>query len=146
MLRGTSIGGARPKALVDDGERRLIAKFSSTTDPYPVVQGEFLAMELASRVGLDVAGVQLTRAVGRYALLVERFDRVAERRSRAVSALTILRLDAFPGGRYATYVGLADEIRAQFVRPDETCASSSPASRSTSSAGTPTTTPATTLH
>lgn len=120
VLRGTSIGGARPKALVDDGERRLIAKFSSTTDPYPVVQGEFLAMELARRVGLDVARVQLTRAAGRYALLVERFDRVADRRRRAVSALTILRLDAFPGGRYATYVGLADEIRAQFVRPDAT--------------------------
>lgn len=120
VLRGTSIGGARPKALVDDGERRLIAKFSSNTDPYPVVQGEFVAMELARRVGLDVARVLLTRAAGRYALLVERFDRVADRRRRAVSALTILRLDAFPGGRYATYVGLADEIRAQFVRPDAT--------------------------
>ncbi|MBL8776909.1 MAG: type II toxin-antitoxin system HipA family toxin [Acidimicrobiales bacterium] len=118
LLRGTSIGGARPKALIDDGERRLIAKFSSTGDPYPVVQGEFVAMELARRVGLDVAEVQLTRAAGRYALLVERFDRAADRRRRAVSALTILGLDAFPGGRYATYVGLADEIRAQFVRPD----------------------------
>lgn len=120
LLRGTSIGGARPKALLDDGDRRLIAKFSSTTDPYPVVQGEFVAMELARRAGLAVARVQLTRAAGRYALLVERFDRVAGRRSRAVSALTLLRLDAFPGGRYATYVGLADEIRAQFVRPDAT--------------------------
>ena len=49
LLRGTSIGGARPKALIDDGDRKLIAKFSSTTDTYPVVQGEFAAMELARR-------------------------------------------------------------------------------------------------
>lgn len=120
VLRGTSIGGARPKALIDDDGRRLIAKFSSTTDPYPVVQGEYLAMELARRVGLDVAPVQLTRAAGRYALLVERFDRAVDARRRAVSALTILGLTAFPGGRYATYVDLADQVRRQFVRTDET--------------------------
>ena len=44
LLQGTSIGGARHKALLDDGGRKLIAKFSSTTDAYPVVQGEFVAM------------------------------------------------------------------------------------------------------
>ena len=120
VLRGTSIGGARPKVLVDDGDRRLIAKFSSTTDPYPVVQGEYLAMKLARRVGLDVAPVQLTRAAGRYALLVDRFDRDGDVRRRAVSALSILGLTAFPGGRYATYVDLADEVRRQFVLADET--------------------------
>ena len=36
LLHGSSIGGARPKALLDDGERKLIAKFSSTTDRYSV--------------------------------------------------------------------------------------------------------------
>lgn len=118
LLRGTSIGGARPKALIDDGERKLIAKFSSTTDTYPVVQGEFAAMELARRVGLDVAPVELTTAAGRHALLVERFDRTAAgHRRRFVSALTILGLTAFPEGRYATYADLTHRIRGRFANP-----------------------------
>ena len=45
---GTSIGGARPKSLIDDDERKLIAKFSSSTDVYSVVKAEFMAMRLAA--------------------------------------------------------------------------------------------------
>ena len=98
LLRSTSIGGARPKALIDDGDRKLIAKFSSTTDTYPVVQGEFVAMELARRAGLHVAAVELTTATGRRALIVERFDRTPSGgRLRIVSALTILGINAIPG-------------------------------------------------
>jgi serine/threonine-protein kinase HipA len=116
LLRGTSIGGARPKALVDDGARKLIAKFSSTTDQYPVVKGELLAMELARRAGLNVARTELTTAAGRDALLVERFDRTpAGHRERIVSALTVLGLTSFPEGRYATYVDLAHAVRATFA-------------------------------
>ena len=121
LLRGTSIGGARPKALIDDGSRKLIAKFASSYDAYPVVQGEFLAMELARRVGLDVAPVELTSAAGRRALLVERFDRTATgQRRRMVSALTILGLTAFPEGRYATYRDLTHHIRRDFSDPTNT--------------------------
>jgi serine/threonine-protein kinase HipA len=121
LLHGTSIGGARPKALLRDGERGLIAKFSSSTDTYPVVQGEFVAMTLARRCGLHVAPVSLVETHGRSALLVERFDRPGHgRRQRVVSALTVLGLSAFPSGRYATYSDLADRIRLAFTRPDAT--------------------------
>ncbi len=72
---GTSIGGARPKALLDDSGTGLIAKFPSTTDTCPVVHGEFVAMSLAARCGLDVAGVRIISTAGRFALLVERLDR-----------------------------------------------------------------------
>src|SRR3546814_7594935 len=58
LNHGTSIGGARPKALLADGDKKLIAKFSSSTDVHPVVKVEFLAMRLAARVGLDVAPVR----------------------------------------------------------------------------------------
>jgi len=120
LLHGTSIGGARPKALLSAGSRRLIAKFSSTTDRVAVVKGEFVAMELARRAGIDVAAVELGEALGRDVLLVERFDRPATGGRRAmVSALTILGLDEW-GARYASYEALADEIRARFTDPSDT--------------------------
>jgi serine/threonine-protein kinase HipA len=120
LMHASSVGGARPKALVDDGERRLIAKFSSTTDIYSVVKAEFVAMELARLAGIDVAPVHLARAAGRDALLVERFDRTPDGARRAmVSALTILGLD-WLGARYASYALLADQVRARFVEPKAT--------------------------
>lgn len=115
LLRGTSIGGARPKVLLEDSGRKLIAKLSSTTDTYPVVKAEGVAMNLARRCGLDVARTEVTSSMGRDVLLVERFDRThttGERRL-IVSALTILGLDEMMG-RYATYYDLADLVRRRF--------------------------------
>ncbi|HEV7481659.1 MAG TPA: HipA domain-containing protein [Solirubrobacterales bacterium] len=119
LLHGSSVGGARPKALLRDSGRQLIAKFSSTTDTYPVVKGEFVAMELARRAGIEAATVELTRASGRDALLVERFDRPDGGRRAMVSALTILEFDEL-GARYASYAKLADQIRARFTDPAAT--------------------------
>ena len=112
LLHGTSIGGARPKATLVDGGRELIAKFSSTTDPYPVVKAEAAAMELARRVGLNVPACELVSVLGRDVLLVERFDRTpgAGTRRLMVSALTVLGLTEMTG-RYASYPELADQLR-----------------------------------
>lgn len=118
LFHGSALGGARPKALIDDGERKLIGKFSSSGDIYNVVKGEFLAMRLAAHAGLRVAPVSLTRAAGRDVLLVERFDRVREAdgwsRRAMVSALTLLELDELMG-RYASYEDVATIIRRRFV-------------------------------
>jgi len=120
-MRGTSIGGARPKVQLVDGARNLIANFSSTTYIRPVVKAERVAMELARRVGLDVAPVQGRRVAGKDVLLVERFDRPGGgRRRHMVSALTILGLDEFTGARYGSYADLADHIRRSFDNPSET--------------------------
>ncbi|HEV3001670.1 MAG TPA: HipA domain-containing protein [Solirubrobacteraceae bacterium] len=121
LLHGTSVGGARPKAVLSDGPRRLIAKFSSATDVFPVVKGEFVAMELARRAGLSVPPVRLHQALGKDVLLVERFDRVpgtAQRRA-VVSALTLLELSEL-AARWASYAHLAEIIRARFTRPAAT--------------------------
>lgn len=121
LLHGSSIGGARPKAALVDGQRSLIAKFSSTTDVMPVVTAEAAAMELARRCGVRTAATELVDCFGRDVLLVERFDRgptPGQRRS-VVSALTILELPEH-AARHATYHELADQIRARFDDPDQT--------------------------
>jgi serine/threonine-protein kinase HipA len=121
LTRGTSVGGARPKVLLADGDRSLIAKFASTTDIRPVVKAEGVAMELARRVGLDVAPSRVIQAAGKDVLLVERFDRPGGgRRLHMVSALTILGLDEFTGARYGSYALLADHIRLSFTNPAAT--------------------------
>jgi serine/threonine-protein kinase HipA len=107
--------------LIDDGERKLIAKLSSTTDTYPVVKAEGVAMDLARRCGIDVAPTEVISSMQRDVLLVERFDRVpgTDVRRLLVSALTMLGLDEMMG-RYATYYDLADLIRRRFTEPAAT--------------------------
>lgn len=118
LNHGTSIGGARPKALIEDSNKQYIAKFSLSTDLYSLVKTEFVAMSLASLVGLHVAPVSLTRSSNKDVLLVERFDRVLSEkgwhRKSMVSALTLLELDEMMA-RYASYENLAEVIRYRFT-------------------------------
>jgi serine/threonine-protein kinase HipA len=120
LQHGTSLGGARPKVLIDWDEHRYIAKFSASNDLYNVVKAEFVAMRLAAAVGVDAAPVKLTRALGKDVLLVERFDRsrVGDQwhRRALVSALTILALDEMMA-RYASYEQLAEVVRHRFTSP-----------------------------
>ena len=123
LLHGSSIGGARPKALIEDGDRKYIAKFGSMTDVRNVVKGEFVAMRLADHVGLDVADVELRRALKKDVLLVERFERhrtsAGWTRKLMVSALTLLGLNEMTA-RYASYVDLAEIVRHRFSNPEAT--------------------------
>ena len=123
IQHGSSIGGARPKALLDDCDRKLVAKFSSSTDLYSVVKAEFVAMRLAKLAGLNVAPVKMARSLGKDVLLVERFDRVKVadgwNRRIVLSALTLLGLDEMMA-RYASYEDLAHRIRAEFDQPEQT--------------------------
>lgn len=122
LHHGSSIGGARPKALIEDEQRKFVAKFSSNSDFYSVVKAEFIAMRLAELSGLNVAPVSLTKSHGKDILLIERFDRIftAEgwHRKAMVSALTLFGLDEMMA-RYASYEKLAEIIRYRFVNPSE---------------------------
>lgn len=123
LFHASSIGGARPKAIIETGERKYIAKFSSNSDVTNVVKGEFVAMRLAAHVGLNVAQVALEKAVGKDVLLIERFDRQKSadgwQRRAMVSALTLFELDEMMA-RYTSYEVLADIIRHRFTAPTET--------------------------
>ena len=123
LLHGTSLGGARAKAMIQDGDTKLIAKFSSSTDTYNVVKAEYVAMRLAARAGLDVAPVRLAHVAGKDVLLVERFDRAKTKdgwtRKAMVSALTLFGLDEMMA-RYASYEVLAEIVRHRFTSPKAT--------------------------
>jgi len=123
LQHGSSIGGARPKALISDGDKKFIAKFSLQTDTYNIVKGEFVAMKLAEICGLSVAPVELKQAMGKDVLLVERFDREPSdngwQRKIMHSALTLLQLDEMMA-RYASYEDLAELIRRGFSSPKAT--------------------------
>lgn len=123
LFHGSSIGGARPKALIQDKDKKYVAKFSSSTDLYSYVKAEFIAMRLAATVGLNVAPVRLVSAANKDVLLIERFDRVPVNkdwsRKAMVSALTILGLDDMMA-RYASYEKLAEIIRHRFSEPKAT--------------------------
>ena len=123
LFHGSSIGGARPKAQIEDGDRKFIAKFAASNDTYSVVKAEFIAMKLAEHAHLAVAAATITKSAGRDVILVERFDRVPSPRGwtrRAmVSALTIFGLHEMEG-RYARYSDFAEIIRARFSAPVET--------------------------
>lgn len=120
LRHGTSIGGARPKAQLVDGDRKLIAKFSSSQDTHNVVRGEYLAMRLARIVGLNVADVEIARVENKEVLLVQRFDRVRHGdgwlRKAMVSALTIQGLDEL-GARYTSYAAFAEILRHRSADP-----------------------------
>lgn len=123
LYHGSSIGGARPKALIEEGDKKYIAKFSASNDLYSVVKAEFIAMRLAELAGLNVAPVLMKKAAGKDVILIERFDRIKKgalwARKSMVSALTLFELDDMMA-RYASYELLAEIIRHRFVDPKET--------------------------
>jgi serine/threonine-protein kinase HipA len=123
MLVGTSMGGARPKTVVEHEQDLWIAKFARHDDRWNHPRVEHGLLKLAEACSLSVADSDITTFGGRDVLLVRRFDRDrAEngyRRHRMVSALTLLRSDEDPTARRDwSYILLADEIRRLSTKPE----------------------------
>lgn len=123
MLAGTSMGGARPKAVVEYGQDLWIAKFGRHDDRWNHPRVEHGLLKLAEACGLNVADSDITTVGGRDVLLVRRFDRDrlenGYRRHRMASALTLLQSDDDPMARRDwSYILLADEIRRVSAEPE----------------------------
>jgi serine/threonine-protein kinase HipA len=114
LLRGSSLGGARPKATAEYGGRQWIAKFGRADDRNPICRIEFITMKLAEQVGILVPSVRLEKVMGQDIYLVERFDRVPNdqgyRRIPFISGLTILGAHESESSQQS-YRGLADQLR-----------------------------------
>jgi serine/threonine-protein kinase HipA len=116
LLLGTSMGGARPKLVVEDEGQLWIAKLNRTDDPWNHARVEHAMLVLARECGLTTAESRLTDVAGRDVLLVKRFDREphedGHRRARMLSALTLLRTDDSHQDRERwSYVLLVEELR-----------------------------------
>ena len=118
------MGGARPKAVVQDSHVLWLAKFGQRDDRWNHPRVEHALMELAQECGLDAAESRVERIGDRDVLLVRRFDREwtgeGYHRHRMVSALTLLQADDDPTARGRwSYLALADELRRASANPRE---------------------------
>jgi serine/threonine-protein kinase HipA len=116
MLLGTSMGGARPKAVVQDGEGLWIAKFNRDDDRWNNTCVEHAMLRLARECGLHTAESRIETVGTKDVLLVRRFDRERAAkgytRARMVSGLTLLHADEAPQGRQNwSYLLLVEELR-----------------------------------
>lgn len=75
---GTSMGGARPKATIEDAQRLWLGKFPARDDRFNLQRVEFATLDLARRCGLNVAQARLEKVGANDVLMLERFDRQYE--------------------------------------------------------------------
>ena len=102
-----SLGGARPKASVRDGERLMIAKFPHPHDDWDVMAWETVALDLVVDAGVQVPEHDLIEIDGRNVVLLERFDRREGVRVPYVSAMSLLRGG---DGEHRDYLEIAEAI------------------------------------
>ncbi len=119
---GSSLGGARPKATVQDAKGDLwIAKFPSRKDDFNVGAWEKTAQDLAKLCGLCTPDSQLVNfsKLGS-TFLARRFDRIGKKRIHFASAMTMLgKTDGASAQDGASYLDIASFLRANGVSPKE---------------------------
>jgi serine/threonine-protein kinase HipA len=119
---GTSLGGARPKAVVEDNEGLWIAKFPMRNDRWNNAPVEAAMLSLARLCGIRTPETRIERVAGKRILLVKRFDRERTEggylRHRMLSALTLLGLgDDIESRATWSYLRIADELRRTVGEP-----------------------------
>lgn len=127
LLLGTSMGGARPKAVVEDDAGLWVAKFSRPDDRWNNPRVEHAMLELARQCGINAARSRLEHIAGQDVLLVQRFDRERTSRgyvrARMISGLTILRAEDSAQQRDRwSYVVMSEELRRVVGEPKKDAA------------------------
>ena len=117
---GSSLGGARPKATIQDVDGSLwIAKFPSKHDEINSGAWEMVAHDLAILCNLDVPEARLEHfsKLGS-TFLVKRFDRQGDRRIHFSSAMTMLsKVDGASSEDGSGYLDIASFIRSNGENP-----------------------------
>jgi serine/threonine-protein kinase HipA len=107
---GVSLGGAKPKALMEIDGEQWVVKFSAG-EPAEVPLIEHATMTLASQVKIRVAETKAIRLTDGHAVAIKRFDREEGERLHCLSAHVALRAAA---ERYG-YPELAQLLRRRGV-------------------------------
>ena len=91
MAPGSSLGGARPKANIEDENGDLwIAKFPSKNDTIDKGAWEFLAYQLALKSGIEMTECKIEKIAGKHhTFFTKRFDREGDSRIHFASAMTM---------------------------------------------------------
>ncbi|MFC6013748.1 type II toxin-antitoxin system HipA family toxin [Nocardia lasii] len=119
LAAGTgTLGGARPKASVRDGNRLLIAKFPHRDDTVDVMAWECTALDLAERAGIEVPPHRISRIDGRTVLLLDRFDRRPSTGQR-VGYISAMTLTEHSDGDIADYLDLAAALSFAGQKPKD---------------------------
>jgi len=88
---GATLGGARPKALLQlDGEPWVV-KFAESGDPLDSPLIEHATMTLAAQAGIAACATRAIRVADGHAVAIRRFDRAGPARQHALSAHVALR-------------------------------------------------------
>ena len=114
---GVTLGGARPKALLQTDEGPRVIKFSELDDAVDTPLIEHATMTLAAKAGIHVAktaALPIPRRRSRHALTIERFDRLGDVRLHCQSASTLLRA----AGQDQSYAALAG-VLLRIAHPDK---------------------------
>ncbi|MDG5974872.1 HipA domain-containing protein [Hydrogenophaga taeniospiralis CCUG 15921] len=98
---GVTLGGARPKALLQTDAGPCVVKFSELDDAVDTPLVEHATLTLAAMAGMHVATTGVLplpsrHGKTRHALTIERFDRLGDIRLHCLSAKTLLRAARLP--------------------------------------------------
>jgi serine/threonine-protein kinase HipA len=124
---GTSMGGARPKATIEDAQSLWLGKFPARDDRFNLQRVEFATLDLARRCGLNVTQARLQSVGESDVLMLQRFDRdytdKGYLRFGLVSGLTVLDCgDSHLDRERWSYPLMADNLRRWSDKPEADCA------------------------
>src|SRR6266849_1890214 len=113
LSRGSSLGGARPKATTEYDGKQWIAKFGRADDHLSMCRAEYATMTLARFAGITVPPVRIEKVLGQDIYLIERFDRTNNAkyfRIPFISGLTITGAHESESSQQS-YRRLAEQLR-----------------------------------
>lgn len=112
---GSGVGGARPKLLIDEGNKAYIYKFNRSRDVIDVAANEWASLEVMRQAGLDVCEADVGHLLNRKFLKVKRFDVSDGGRYRLVTMNSMLKTEFQNDMLHSSYDAIASLIKTYSI-------------------------------